>query len=279
MPAKVADAYKSASQRTRVVTEAWGEDNLYCPNCSSPRLERLAHNTEASDFSCPNCGFQYQLKSQKSAFRGSITDGAYWTMMEAIRSDRAPNYYFLHYALPDWTIRNLLLVPKFAFPESAIIRRRALASTARRAGWVGCNFELSRIPLDARIEIVREQVVLPPALVREEFRKVKSAFAELPASVRGWTLDVLNVVRRIQTQRGAHVPPRTVFGVLAEHVPGGHQASGLEFSNEDVYEFERELSWLHQENRNIRAKIRQQLQVLRNRGLLEHVGRNRWRTI
>jgi len=54
----------------------------------------------------------------------------------------------------DWVVRNLLLVPHFAFPPSAIIKRPPLSSTARRAGWVGCNFALNRIPADARIEIV-----------------------------------------------------------------------------------------------------------------------------
>jgi len=49
MTGQLAAAYKSNSQRARVVTEAWGEDNLYCPNCSSPKLSRLSHNTRASD--------------------------------------------------------------------------------------------------------------------------------------------------------------------------------------------------------------------------------------
>jgi type II restriction enzyme len=270
MTGGLADAYRSGAQRTRVVTEAWGESNLYCPNCSSPRLDRLKHNTKASDFSCPKCGFWYQLKGQKTAIRSTVTDGAYESMMDAIRSDRAPNYYFLHYDLPTWTIKNLLLIPKFAFPASAIIKRPALKATARRAGWVGCNFALDRIPVDARIDIVRDppsqmssygglgQVVSSPALVREQFKKIKSAFAELSTRERGWTLDVLNMVRRIEDE--------------------GRGRGRLEFSNEDVYAYERELEALHPDNRHIRDKIRQQLQVLRDRGFLVHLGRNRWRT-
>jgi hypothetical protein len=30
-----------------------------------------------------------------------------------------------------------------------------LSATARRAGWVGCNFALDRIPIDARIRVSR----------------------------------------------------------------------------------------------------------------------------
>ena len=268
MTGNLAAAYKSGAQRTRVVTEAWGEGNLYCPNCSSPRLERLRHNTKASDFLCPTCGFWYQLKGQKTAIRSTVTDGAYESMMDAIRSDHAPNYYFMHYDLPTWTIKNLLLVPKFAFPVSAIIKRPALKATARRAGWVGCNFALDRIPVDARIDIVREQRVSPPGLVRERFKVVKAAFAELPVSLRGWTLDVLTIVRRLPS----HSPTDTLTHTLVASSP-------IEFTNDDIYAHERELERLHPGNRHIRDKIRQQLQVLRDRGFLVHLGRNRWRTV
>jgi len=49
-----------------------------------------------------------------------------------------------------------------------------------------------------------------------------------------------------------------------------------EFTNEQVYAFERELEALHPGNRHVRDKIRQQLQVLRDIGLLEHTGKGRW---
>ncbi len=33
----------------------------------------------------------------------------------------------------------------------------------------------------------------------------------------------------------------------------------------------------HPNNRNVRAKVRQQLQILRDMGLVEHLGPSRWR--
>jgi predicted RNA-binding Zn-ribbon protein involved in translation (DUF1610 family) len=74
MAGELAAAYKSGSQRARVVTEFWGESNLYCPNCSSSKLNRLANNTKASDFSCPNCQFWYRLH-QMRARTNSICHG------------------------------------------------------------------------------------------------------------------------------------------------------------------------------------------------------------
>ena len=134
MVGELADTYRSGSQRARVVTEAWGEDNLYCPNCSSPSLSRLRNNNKASDYSCPSCGFWYQLKGQQSRIGDRINDGAYKAMMDAIRADETPNFYFMQYELATWSVTNLLLIPSFAFPTSAIIKRNPLAATARRAG-------------------------------------------------------------------------------------------------------------------------------------------------
>ena len=67
---------------------------------------------------------------------------------------------------------------------------------------------------------------------------------------RGWTLDVLAAVRRL-----------------------GKQA----FSLADVYSLEREMAKLHPANRHVRDKLRQQLQILRDAGLLDFVGRGRYR--
>lgn len=50
-----------------------------------------------------------------------------------------------------------------------------------------------------------------------------------------------------------------------------------EFTIDDVYGFERHLSRLYPENRNVRPKIRQQLQVLRDGGRLVFEGRGRYR--
>lgn len=171
-------------------------------------------------------------------------------MLDAVRSDAAPNYYFLHYDLVTWTIKNLLLIPSFAFPPSAIIKRPPLSATARRAGWVGCNFDLTRIPADARIPVVQEGVPLAEAEVRERYRRVKP-FQELSVKQRGWTLDVLTAIRNW---------PKT------------------EFTTQEIYELAPHFEKLHPGNRHVKDKLRQQLQVLRDLGLLENPERGHWRT-
>ncbi len=191
----------------------------------------------------------YQLKSQKSRLGESITDGAYAAMMYAIRHDETPNFYFMQYELATWRVKNLLLVPSFAFPPSAIIKRKPLSSTARRAGWIGCNFALNRIPAEARIPVVTAGVPLSDDEVRRRFRYVKP-LAKVDKAERGWTLDVLTAIRSL---------------------------GRIEFTNGDAYTLADQLAQLHPDNRHIRDKIRQQLQVLRDGGLLIHIGPGLWR--
>lgn len=277
MTSELAAAYKSGSQMAGRVSEAWGADNFYCPNCSSPKLDWLKPGTKANDYQCPTCKFWFQLKSQKTRIAGSVTDGAYDAMMDAIAHDRTPNFFFLHYDLATWTVRNLLLIPHFAFPPSAIIQRKPLSATARRAGWVGCNFDLTRIPAEGRIAIIRtcatpslagageggrrpgegqpgknhfsRTLITSPEEVRRRFQYIKP-LARVDKSERGWTLDVLNAI---------------------------HTLGRTEFTNSDAYTLADALAKLHPGNRHIRDKIRQQLQVLRDAGLLIHVDRGVWR--
>ena len=235
-------------------------------SCHDPfvksKLAWLEPGHPASDYKCPSCEFLFQLKSQKSRIGDSITDGAYAAMMNAIRHDELPSFYFMQYDLVTWSVRNLLLVPHFAFPPSAIVKRPPLSSTARRAGWVGCNFNLSRIPADARISVVTESRISPAVEVRDRFKRVKP-LKEISVTQRGWTLDVLNVVRRLSLTRPAGHP-----------LPSDGRGT---FTTAEVYAFTCELEKLHPDNKHIKDKIRQQLQVLRDAGLLLHIGRGEWR--
>ena len=249
LPRKGLAGYTSNSQRARVATEGWATANLYCPNCNSPKLTSSRANTPAVDYDCPTCGSPFQLKAQSSKFGGRIVDAAYSTMVRAILENRTPNLFAIQYEPLAWKIANLILIPQFAFPLSAIEKRPALSSTARRAGWVGCNILLHAIPPDARIAIITNGRPVSPKEVRREYARVRP-LAALDAKQRGWTLDVLNAVRSL------------------------HKA---EFTLPEAYGLERSLAQLHPANRHVRDKIRQQLQVLRDLNLLEFVGRGKYR--
>lgn len=234
--------YKAGPQIARKVSEDWCARELYCPACDSNQLSVSKPNTPVFDFMCPRCEQIYQLKSSRNWGLRKIPDAGYETMVCAIRNDRVPNLLVLQYSV-DWLVKNLLLVPRFFFTESIIERREPLGPGARRAGWVGCNILLNRVPADGRIVMIGAGSCVPKRQVREQFSKIRR-LADLPPSSRGWTVDVLNVVRRL----------------------GKHR-----FTLSNVYEHEAELSSVHPTNRNIRAKIRQQLQILRDMSLIEFV--------
>jgi type II restriction enzyme len=244
LPTEGLSKYKSASQRARISSESWAAENLYCPRCTSNRLDQLPGNTPVVDFQCCNCDSGYQLKSGNHTFRNKLTDGAYSQMHAAILGGKTPNLFLLHYQQNPLSVASLLFIPDFAFTLSALERRKPLAATARRAGWVGCNILLSHIPQDAQIGVVNEKRPVPPGDVRRAFNKLKP-LASLKPGKRGWTLDVLNVVRSLGKS---------------------------EFQLPEIYALENSLKELHPDNRHIQPKIRQQLQVLRDLGLLKFLG-------
>jgi type II restriction enzyme len=249
LPQTGLDRYKSASQRARIGTESWGAANFFCPACESPRLRSAPQGFAAVDYFCPSCDSPFQLKSQSKPIGAKIVDAAYSEMKRAIIEDRTPNLFVLHYDLDTWAVRTVLLVPHFAFALSTLERRKPLAPTARRAGWVGCNILLDKIPVHARISVVSEWSLHTPREVRHSFNRLRP-LEKLQVEKRGWTLDMLQVVQSL---------------------------GKLEFTLSDAYAHADELAKLHPNNRHIRDKIRQQLQVLRDLGLLEFLGSGSYR--
>jgi type II restriction enzyme len=124
------EGYTSNSQKARIATEAWGLSNLYCPNCESAGLNASAPNTPTVDYTCGGCDAVFQLKSQSRILAGRIVDAAYAAMVRAIREDRTPNLFALQYDSLRWRVENVILIPHFAFPLSAIEKRKPLSPTA-----------------------------------------------------------------------------------------------------------------------------------------------------
>lgn len=69
---------------------------------------------------------------------------------------------------------------------------------------------------------------------------------------RGWILDILNCVNKIEER---------------------------DFTLEEMYQFADVLALKHPENHHVKDKIRQQLQILRDKGIIEFNGRGHYRKI
>jgi type II restriction enzyme len=129
---EVAAAYKSFSQRARVLTETWVQENLYCPACPSDNLNPTPKGKRVIDFTCPSCDEPYQLKSQSHPFGDRVMDSAYEPKIEAIRIGSIPNFLFLRYDPKVLMVSNLFVVPKHFMSQSIIERRKPLSECAGR---------------------------------------------------------------------------------------------------------------------------------------------------
>lgn len=239
----IAEAYKSAPQRARVISEHWFFQNCYCLACTSDRLTRAAPNTQAMDFGCDNCGHRYEVKTFMKRPIRSLVDGAYAALLARINTGYAPTLCLLERD-DDWRIKSLTAIHSSFLTPIVVEQRTALGPHARRAGWIGCNIRLDRIPIDGEISVIREGVCIPKAEVRNRFRKFLP-LGKLPPNQRAWTTLTLSAIRNL---------------------------GKVEFDLSELYAMEPFFAQVYPNNRHIRPKIRQQLQVLRDLGILRFEG-------
>jgi type II restriction enzyme len=124
-----------------------------------------------------------------------------------------------------------------------------LAPTARRAGWIGSNILLNQVPQSGKIFIVREGRLEPKDVVLAKWNNTLF-LRDQGQEARGWLIEVMKCVEAIDKR---------------------------EFQIDDIYAFEDRLSQLYPGNQNVRPKIRQQLQFLRDRGYLDFLKRGYYR--
>jgi type II restriction enzyme len=130
-----------------------------------------------------------------------------------------------------------------------IEKRKPLAATARRAGWIGSNILLNQIPESGKIFIVRAGQPEPKESVLSKWKQTLFLREQRPEA-RGWLIEVMKCVEDIGRR---------------------------DFQIDDVYAFEDRLNRIYPNNQNVRPKIRQQLQFLRDRGYLDFVSRGYYR--
>lgn len=234
--------YTSLTQQARRISEDWIKRNAYCLKCDSDELNPTAANTKARDFICAKCSHGYELKSKRGHFSSKVLDGAYGTMLDTIRRGNTPTFLLLEYS-ESWSIQRLRAIHHSLITEAAIQPRKPLSSSARRAGWVGCNIVLPSIALRGQIQLLANGSMSPKETTRHDFAQLES-LSSLSIQNRTWSATVLRLTERLNKS----------------------------FSLHDMYAFESELQVLFPNNRNIRPKIRQQLQFLRDAGLIKFAG-------
>ncbi|MFA5994045.1 MAG: DpnI domain-containing protein, partial [Parcubacteria group bacterium] len=146
--------------------------------------------------------------------------------------------------LPALVVDDFFVVPKYFFVPEIIEKRKALNETAKRAGWIGSNILFSKIPTSGKIFYIENGKEISKKDVLQKWQKIAFLKKVTKPELKGWILDTMNCIEELGKN---------------------------EFSLAEIYQFERDLEKIHPENNNIKAKIRQQLQFLRDKGYLEFI--------
>lgn len=256
MDPSVAAGYTSLSQVARKVTGDWAARNLYCPACDWDGLSPTEPDSMMLSFHCPECSASFRLKGKSNPFGRVVPNSAYQKKIEAILQGQSPHYAFLQYRRADWTVRDLFFVPGFFFNPALIQERRPLRPTAIRAGWVGSNILLGTLPVEARVPVIISGLVRDITEVREDWARFQFLQDHEP-DLGGWGAAVLSCVRAIVRETGSQ-----------------------QFTLRDFQaQYTQALSTQYPSNRHVPDKIRQQLQVLRDAGVLAFHGRGVYEVI
>jgi type II restriction enzyme len=249
LPLQLAKDYSSTNQKVRVMTEYWVNHSIFCPNCGKS-LNRFENNQPVADFFCAGCAEEYELKSKNGNIGKKVVDGAYSSMIERLQTSNNPNFFFLLYDKVSFAVRDFLVVPKYFFIASIIEKRKPLSSTARRAGWTGCNIVMESIPQFGKIFYVQNGVTQNRDDVLEKWDKTAFIRNTHDVESKGWIFDVLMCIEKLKKK---------------------------EFTLDEIYRFESLLKSKHPQNNNVQAKIRQQLQFLRDKNVIEFVSPGKYR--
>ncbi len=241
--------YKGRTQRIRRMSEAWAHRELSCPACGGARLDVFTNNMPVADLYCEVCKEQFELKAKAQSIGRKVIDGAYSTMMTRLQSDTNPNLLLLTYDRSDLSVTGLTLVPRYFFRPDMIEAKKPTPPDAKRPNWVGCFIVLAAVPQIGKVMIIAERQGRPASGIVSQWRSC-AFLARQKLEARGWSIEVISIVERI-----------------------GRES----FTLSDIYAFEGDLSARYPLNFNVRAKIRQQTQVLRDKGLLVFEGGGRYR--
>jgi hypothetical protein len=137
-----AATYVSRSQVARIAVEAWAARNVVCWRCASPLL-LVPANTKLLDAVCSEHAHEVQIKATARLDASRITGAAYGPLSVRLQESSLPDYLLVLYDEP----RAMVILAEYLDGQDIvadrIVARKALAATARRAGWVGASINVS----------------------------------------------------------------------------------------------------------------------------------------
>ena len=147
--------WKSESRIVGEACEYYVKNNIKCIRCNNHNFEKCKTNEKSKDLICINCNQKYQIKA-KSATHKQVDNikcknqfktigGEYSTTINNINEEI--DYLIVLYETQSYKVINVLYISNEHINSSCILPRKPLSSTAKRAGWQGCNILFDNIQI------------------------------------------------------------------------------------------------------------------------------------
>ncbi|WP_291340601.1 DpnI domain-containing protein [Acinetobacter sp. UBA801] len=240
--------YTSKSQIARIETEKWAINNLFCPLCGNAFNDYSA-NTKVYDFICSNCNQEYQLKAMSKKIGKKLIGSEYYTFINAIENKSVPNFLIMEYSIENdcFKSKEVIFVPKVFITEEVIEKRKPLSESARRAGWTGYNLLFEPIPSYGKLHIVKNGILQSKNRILKESQKITNLY-NIDSNKVKWKIEILKILDSLDSV----------------------------FTLQEIYNKEIELQELFPDNNHIKDKIRQQLQFIRDDGVIVFHGNGKY---
>ena len=118
----LANSYTNNSQKIRAMSEAWTQENIFCPNCGE-KIKNLENNKKVSDFLCENCLENFEQKASKKKFKWKTIAWEYNSYIERLSWKDKPNFFFLHYIDLKYSVEDFFVVPNYFFVPEIVEKR------------------------------------------------------------------------------------------------------------------------------------------------------------
>lgn len=231
-------------QATKMLTEHWTANNIFCPACWSALLQH-ATNKPCNDLYCRDCGENFELKASHGKLSNTIQAWAYNASIQAMEEGPI-NLFVLKYS-DDYTITNFLVVPKYFFTQEVIEKRNEAKVkqknwTIRLWTWGIIRFD--KIPESGKIHYISNWTYKTRTDILNAWNWIKF-LEEETNEWKWWIFEIMRCIELVGKVEFTPIELYEKFGVL--------------------------LSQLYPLNNNIDAKIRQQLQDLEKVGYIERI--------
>lgn len=140
----------TAKQKLGVYGENLVIKNLICQKCKKTKtLKKLPTNFKCADIICDFCGFLAQVKTSNVKnvnILPKVILGAGWKVQKERMNEGI--YFPLYLILVNQNNYSIFYLSTDKQSEKIFIPRKPLSSKARRAGWQGFMYDISKIKND-----------------------------------------------------------------------------------------------------------------------------------